>query len=296
MAQKLETFGTFLTAHPVLAAGAGLGAGALGAYAAHAGAGLDAQTSLLVGAASGLLGVVGASYAYLDRPALVQYHPYVATFVFLGATAAGTAILAGESGGLINLPTATVLGSIGGVFVVGVACWVYDWLTSGSGLVKKAGQYGFLGLFGWLWYNKDDIGQKVGVPVGNTVEKVEDAIGLNGKHIDLDDVLKHGTPEEKALAKQIVQLMRMGNFDADKEAQIQKLLQQLAGLMAHPDAPDATDASFTTNNDNPAPSAFAPRTGMSKVAVYAQPEGIDIDDSDVEDRWPLYHPSETVLA
>jgi hypothetical protein len=222
---------------------------------------------------------------------LVRAHPLFAagSFVATGTVAGGLAHHFLD----LETPYAVAAGVATGAAVVGAEGYAYaeyvgfkNWLTGWTGAAGGAAVA---------------VGQAVGEPVGSAVEKVEDAIGLNGDHIDLDDVMKHGTADEKALAKQITQLMFSGKLDKDKEAQIQKLLQQLAALMAHPDAPDGTDASFTSNNQNPAPptkasaSAFKPG-GTAKVAMLPQPDGVDIDDSDVEDRWPLYHPSETVLA
>lgn len=151
-------------------------------------------------------------------------------------------------------------GALGGLAVVGVESYLYAYYAYVRNLVN--------GIATGAENAAVSVGQTVGVPVGNGVEKVEDFFGLNSDHLDLDEIVKKGTPDERALAQQIQQLMFSGAPTDAKTKQIQDLIAQLNKLLAADhDAPDHTDASFTTNNDNPPPPdvmgenpAFAPET------------------------------------
>jgi len=173
---------------------------------------------------------------------LLRAHPYFAagSFITSGTVAGGLAHHFLD----LDAPYAVTAGVATGAAVVAAEGYAYaeyaafkNWLTgwvgAAGGAVVSAGQ-----------------------ATGGAVESALDTLGIGSDHIDLDDVVKRGTPAEAALAKQIQQLMFSGAPTPEKTKQIQDLLAQLNALLAashDPDAPDHTDASFTTNNDNPAP-------------------------------------------
>jgi hypothetical protein len=241
---KTDQFTSFVRDHYALATGTMLASGAAGAYIAREYAGFGWPAAAGIGVASAAVGLLGASLAYMDRPILLKYHPWIAGVSFFGTMGATTVFLTSETAGLINVPTAAVIGTVAGLAVVMIESAAYNywfnlipgaaaWLA-GTSVVKGAGA--------------------VGETIGNSINDVLQTVGLQDPPIDLDAIIKSGTEEQKALAQQIKDLMFHWNGSSkDRDALIEAKMGRLKELLGHgPEGPDPdADAHFTDNQGNP---------------------------------------------
>jgi hypothetical protein len=125
---KRDQFLSFLKDHGILATTIGVGAGAIAAYAAHEYSGFGLLGCGLIGATGAVLGVLGASLAYMDRPDFIREHPWIAGISYVAVAGPLTIVLTSETGGLINMPTAMMIGTVAGLAVVAMESAAYNML------------------------------------------------------------------------------------------------------------------------------------------------------------------------
>lgn len=245
---KTVQFTSFAREHYALATGTMVASGALGVYVAREYGEFGWPAAAGVGVASAAVGLLGASLAYMDRPMFLKYHPWIAGISFFATAGVTTMFLTTETAGLVNVPTAAVIGSVAGFALVAMESALYNWWFD---LIPGAAA--------WL-ANRTIVkgAAEAGTTVGTWIEKGAQALGLEEKPIDLDALIKNGTPEEKALAQEIKNLMFQWNGtseDRDKliKAKMARLLELVNGDEHDADA-DA-DATFIDNNGNPEPPA-----------------------------------------
>jgi len=134
-AQKAR-FSDFVTQHPVLAAGSAIAAGGLAAYVAESN-GLSLPVAAGIGVAGATSAVLLSSLAYLERPAYVQDHPYIAGFQFVGVTGVSAFFIHDLTGGLIEVPLAALLGAPFGIGAIAITAAGYDWLKGIANALTK---------------------------------------------------------------------------------------------------------------------------------------------------------------
>jgi len=234
---KTAQFTSFAREHYALATGTMVASGALGVYVAREYGEFGWPAAAGVGVASAAVGLLGASLAYMDRPMFLKYHPWIAGISFFATAGVTTMFLTTETAGLVNVPTAAVIGSVAGFALVAMESALYNWWFD---LIPRAAA--------WL-ANRTIVkgAAKAGTTVGTWIEKGAQTLGLEEKPIDLDALIKNGTPEEKALAQDIKNLMFQWNGtseDRDKliKAKMARLLELVNGDEHDADA-DA-DATF----------------------------------------------------
>lgn len=253
---KTDQFTSFAREHYALATGTMLASGALGVYVAREYAEFEWPVAAGIGLASAAVGLLGASLAYMDRPLFLKYHPWIAGISFVAVAGPMTFFLTAETAGLLNFPTALMLGSVAGLAFVAMESALYnyimDLIPSFDGFITGVA-------------NSKPIKEldKIGEAIGNAVNTTVQDLGLQDKpDLDLDAILKSGTDEQKAVAKEMRQLLLrivvMGDRDPDVLKRYAAVQAQLMWLVygsdvVHPD-PDA-DATFIDNNGNPEPPA-----------------------------------------
>jgi len=238
---KHDQFLSFLKEHQILAASVGAAAGAAAGYAAYEYGGFGWLGCGAIAGAGAVVGLLGASLAYVERPDFIRYHPWIAGISYVVVAGTMTVFLTSETAGLVNVPTAMMIGSIGGLAVVAMESALYDWFI---GLFPSWGKVA--SVLGDNPVTKTTVA--AGTAFGTTVDKGLQWLGLQDEYIDLDVVRKKGTPEEKALADQISRIMSTDPVHSSERTAV--LIQQLKELLGHDDDPDA-DATFTDNNNNP---------------------------------------------
>jgi len=134
---KHDQFLSFLRDHGILATSVSLAAGAAAGYAAYEYGGFGLAGCAIIGAGGALVGLLGASLAYVERPDFVRYHPWIAGISYVAVAAPFTVFLTSETAGLINVPTAMMIGSVAGLSVVAMECAVYDWFMGWWSPKKK---------------------------------------------------------------------------------------------------------------------------------------------------------------
>lgn len=215
---------------------------------------------------------------------LIRAHPYFAagSFVASGTVAGGLAHHFLD----LDTPYAVGAGVATGAAVVAAEGYAYaeyaafkNWLTGWMGAAGAAATAGVEAV-------ADE-----GAKVGNTLEDWGDTLGINGDHIDLDKVIKSGTPEEKALAAEIQKLIASWMFRKPTTEEVQhytQLAARLRYMLDHggADVPDGTDARFTSNHENP------PATSKPPI----EQEKPDADLEKEEAQWDLAHPDEVAAA
>jgi len=250
---KTDQFTSFAREHYALATGTMLASGAAGVYVAREYGEFGWPVAAGIGLASAAVGLLGASLAYMDRPLFLKYHPWIAGISFVAVAGPMTFFLTSETAGLLNFPTALMLGSVAGLAFVAMESALYNYVMD---LIPSfEGVYAAVG-------NSEPVREldKIGEAIGNAVNTTLQDLGLQDKpDLDLDAILKSGTDEQKALAKESLQLLlriQMGDRDALKRyaaVQAQLMLLVHGSDVVHPD-PDA-DATFIDNNGNPEPPA-----------------------------------------
>jgi len=255
-AQKAR-FSDYVRQHPVLAAGSAIAAGGLAAYLAESN-GLSLPVAAGIGVAGATSAVLLSSLAYLERPAYVQDHPYIAGFQFVGVTGVSAFFIEELTGGLVEIPIAVLLGSLFGVGAVALTAAGYDWFKSWFPTLPKVPA--FVKELGEAF---KETGEAIasGEVTTATAEGIKGFFGYAGSDLNLDEIAQNGNDEERAVIKKIMPLfgkMTMTTITQAETDELNQLVAQLNQLLAENYQDNwgrpmvsTADARFTTNHDNP---------------------------------------------
>jgi hypothetical protein len=268
--KERAAFSDFVREHPFVAGGTAVISGGLSAYIAEDN-GLSIPVAAGIGVAGAAAGVLLSSLLYLERPAYVKDHPYIAGFQFIGVTGVTAFFISELTGGLISIPVALLLGAPAGIGAVALTSVGYEWLSGLLSPFKNAAEIGkdIVAGAGATLESIPDGPRVIGEAIasGEIARDIEDdvksAFDISGSKINVDQVKKNGTLEERLLCDQIIALMAkqlVGRLSNDERTRLAQMMLALRKMLDdnHQDnwgrsLASNDDADFTTNAANPPP-------------------------------------------